>query len=162
MRRLLLLAVSAIAGCGYSTSSLLPSHLHTVAVKPVTNSTTQPGVELALTDSLIAVFSADRTLRVVDEQNANLVVETSVTSYSLDPAAYTSDQFVNRYQLSLNIAIEASDQVRDEQLYAGSVSVSVTFSPDSLPAAGTAEEAAALGAAGRCAREAVRRILTAW
>jgi len=148
--------------CGYSTRSLLPSHLKTVAVLPATNTTTQPGLAEALTDSLTAAFTSDRTLRVTNVEAADLVVNTTVSSYSRTPSAYTGgdttgEQAVSAYELSISAQVEARDQGRDEQFYSGTASAQVTYDPSVKT-----EELAAAEAVRKLALEVVRRVLIAW
>jgi hypothetical protein len=147
-----------LAGCcGYSTHSLLPSHLKTVAVLPATNATTQPGLAEALTDSLAAAFTADRTLRVTNSEAADLVVNTTVSNYARTASSYTGDQAVSSYELNLSAAVDARDQTRNEQFYKGVASVRFTYDPDAKT-----EEAAAAQAIGKLASEVVRQVQIAW
>jgi hypothetical protein len=152
-----------LAGCcGYSTRSLLPSHLKTVAVPPAANTTTQPGLAEALTDELTSAFSSDRTLRVTNVEAADLVVNTTVSSYSRTPAAYTGgdttgDQSVSAYDLSVGAQIEAHDQTRDEKFYSGAASGRVTYNPSTKT-----EEEAAAEAVRKLASEVVRQVQIAW
>jgi hypothetical protein len=151
-----------LAGCcGYSTHSLLPSHLKTVAVPPATNTTTQPGLAEALTDSLTAAFTADRTLRVTNTEAADLVVNTTVSSYTRTASAYSSDslkQDVSAYELSVSAQVDARDQTRDEKFYSGTVSDRVTY-PN---ATAKTEEEAAAQAIGKLASDIVRQVQIAW
>jgi len=159
----IVLSLLVLSGCcGYSTRSLLPSHLKTVAVPPATNTTTQPGLAEALTDSLTAAFTSDRTLRVTNVEAADLVVNTTVSSYARTPSAYTGgdttgDQSVTAYDLSVSAQVDARDQTRDEVFYSGAASARVTYDPD----AKTEEEAAA-EAVKKLASEIVRQVQIAW
>lgn len=152
-----------LAGCcGYSTHSLLPSHLKTVAVPPATNTTTQPGLDQALTDSLTAAFRSDRTLHVTNVEAADLVVNTTVSSYTRTPTAYTGgdttgNQAVTAYELSVSAQVDARDQTRDEAFYSGVVSAQVTYDANAKT-----EEQAATEAIGKLASEVVRQVLIAW
>jgi hypothetical protein len=147
--------------CGYSTHSLLPSHLRTVGVPPATNSTTQPGLAEVLTDSLTEAFTADRTLRVTNVEAADLVVNTIVSSYARTPVSYSGDstasQAVSAYELSVSAQVDARDQTRNEQLYKGIASARVTYDPNAKT-----EEKAALEAMGKLASEIVRQVQIAW
>jgi len=152
-----------LAGCcGYSTHSLLPSHLKTVGVPPATNTTTQPGLAEALTDSLAAAFTADRTLHVTNVEAADLVVNTTVSSYARTPSAYTGgdtsgDQSVSAYQLDVSAQVDARDQTRNEQFYKGVATARVTYDPKAKT-----EEQAAAEAIGKLASEVVRQVQIAW
>lgn len=156
------LALVLLAGCcGYSTHSLLPSHLKTVAVPPATNATMQPGLAEALTDSLTAAFTADRTLRVTNVEAADLVVSTTVSSYARTPASYTGDstasQTVSAYDLSVSAQVDARDQTRNEEFYKGVASARVTYDPSAKT-----EEQAADEAIRKLASDIVRQVQIAW
>jgi len=155
------LGLALLAGCcGYSTHSLLPSHLKTVAVPPATNTTTQPGLAEALTDSLTAAFTSDRTLRVTNTEAADLVVNTTVSSYNRAASSYSSDslqQTVSAYELSVSAQVDARDQTRNEQFYKGVASARVTYDPNTKT-----EEQAAAEALKKLASEIVRQVQIAW
>ena len=162
MRNLALGLVLLAGCCGYSTRSLLPSHLKTVAVPPATNTTTQPGLAEALTDSLTAAFTSDRTLRVTNVEAANLIVNTTVSSYVRTPSAYTGGdtaggQDVTAYDLSMSAQVDARDQTRDEEFYSGVASARVTYDPTAKT-----EEVAAAEAVKKLATEIVRQVQIAW
>ncbi len=147
--------------CGYSTHSLLPSHLRTVGIRPATNTTTQPGLAEALTDSLAAAFTADRTLRVTNVEAADLVINTTVSSYARTPVSYSGDstasQSVSAYELSMSAQVDARDQTRNEQFYKGVATARVTYEP-----ASKTEEEAASEVIGKLASEVVRQVQIAW
>jgi hypothetical protein len=161
--RSLVLGFTLIAAgcCGYSTRSLLPSHLKTVAVPPATNTTTQPGLAEALTDALTSAFTSDRTMRVTNVEAADLVVNTTVSGYDRKPASYTgdttADQAVSAYELSVSAQVDARDQARDEQFYSGTASARVTYDPNAKT-----EELATAEALKKLAAEIVRQVQIAW
>ena len=162
MRGIALVTLLLGGCCGYSTHSLLPSHLKTVAVPPATNTTTQPGLDQALTDSLTAAFASDRTLHVTNVEAADLIVNTTVSSYTRTPVAYTGgdttgNQAVTAYNLGLGAQVDARDQTRNEEFYSGFVSVQVTYNPSTKT-----EEQAAAEAVKKLASEIVRQVLIAW
>lgn len=151
-------AVLLIAGCcGYSTRSLLPPHIRTVAVLPAENSTTQPGLGDELTDALIAAFKRDRSLRVTTLESADLVLTLNVSGYSRNASAYDEEQAVSAYEISVTAQVDAEDQVRGESFFSSAVSARLTYNPE-----GKTEEAAATEALAKLADEIVRRVITAW
>jgi hypothetical protein len=151
-------AILLLAGCfGYSTRSLLPSHLKTVGITPVLNSTTQPGLAEQLNDALPQAFNADRSLRVTNLEAANLVLNATVSGYSRDAASYTGDQAVSAYKVTVSAQVDVRDQVRDEDFYSGPASASITYDPGART-----EEQAASEAVSKLASEIVRQVLIAW
>jgi len=157
VRSLALVLTLLVGCCGYSTHSLLPSHLRTVAVPPATNTTTQPGLAEALTDSLTAAFTSDRTLHVTNTEAADLVVNTTVSSYNRTASSYTGDQAVSAYELSVSAQVDARDQTRNEEFYKGVASARVTYDPNAKT-----EEQAAAEALKKLASEIVRQVQIAW
>ncbi len=161
MRGAALLLILLAGCCGYSTRSLLPSHLRTVGVPPATNATTQPGLAEVLTDSLTAAFTADRTLRVTNVEAADLVINTAVSGYTRTPVSYSGDSTASRsvsaYEVSVNAQVDARDQTRNEQFYKGVASARVTYEPGAKT-----EEEAASEAIGKLASEVVRQVQIAW
>lgn len=150
--------LAMLAGCcGYSTRSLLPSHLREVAVVPVENNSLQPGIDLLLEDGLVDEFRRDRSLRVTTLEDADLVVTTSISSYSREPSAYTGEQQVTTYDISIGCSYEAEDRVRNETFHTGTASARVTYDPT-----GEQEDDAARRAVGELAEQIVRAIVTAW
>jgi hypothetical protein len=147
-----------LVGCfGYSTRSLLPSHLRTVGITPVVNSTTQPGLAEQLNDALPQAFNSDRNLRVTNVEAANLVLNATVGGYSRDAASYTGDQAVSAYRVTVSAQVDVRDQVRDEDFYSGPASASITYDPNAKT-----EEQAATEAVTKLAAEIVRQVLIAW
>jgi len=147
----------ALNCCGYSTRSLLPPHLRTVAIAAVENSTTQPGLAELLNDALSSAFHQDRNLRVTNVENADLVVTVTITGYTRTAAAYDARQNISLYELTVAARVEAEDQVRDETFFSGTVSGRVTYDPNSVT-----EEAATPKAIAKLAAEIVRQVVTAW
>ncbi len=157
VRHIVALVVVLAGCCGYSTRSLIPSHLKTVGVPPVLNSTTQPGLADDLGEALVTAFNSDRSLRVTNVEAANLVVNVTVNNYSRSTTSYTGDQEVSAYEIALSAQVTAHDQVRDEEFYSGSVSARVTYDPSAKT-----EEQAAAEALVKLASEIVRQVEIAW
>jgi hypothetical protein len=129
-------------------------------VPPATNTTTQPGLAEALTDSLTAAFTSDRTLRVTNTEAADLVVNTTVSSYNRTASSYSSDslqQTVSAYELNVSAQVDARDQTRNEQFYKGVASARVSYDPNAKT-----EEQAASEAIKKLASEIVRQVQIAW
>lgn len=144
-------------GCGYSTRSLLPSYLKTVAVVSVENSTTQPGLSEELNLALPRAFNADRNLRVTSPQQADLSLSVEITGYSRSAAAYDANQNIAAYEIMLTANFDAFDQVRDETFFSGTAISRVVYDPSS-----ESEENVRQEAIEKLSKEIVRQVLTAW
>ena len=112
--------------------------------------------------SSTTAFASDRTLRVTNLEAADLVVNTTVSSYMRTPSAYTGgdttrDQDVTAYDLSVSAQVDARDQTRNEEFYKGVASARVTYDPKVKT-----EEQAAAEAIKKLASEIVRQVQIAW
>ncbi len=143
--------------CGYSTHSLLPSHLKTVALVEITNSAPQPGLAEELNGILVKAFNTDRTLRVTSSAQANLALSVIINNYSRTAAVYDANQVISAYEITIGAQVEAFDQVRDEPFFSGIVSCRLPYNPDEK-----SEEEAIKLALEKLAQEIVRQVLTAW
>lgn len=155
--RLVPLAATLTVCCGYSSRSLLPSHLRTIGFEPIENLTLQPEFTDLLDDGLREEFAHDRRLRVTTLEGADVVLRVQLVSYSKEADAYTGDQRISSYRLSAAAALSAQDKIRGEALYSGNVSAQFPFNPDAAT-----EEAASDSLMTRLAKEAVRVLLLAW
>jgi outer membrane lipopolysaccharide assembly protein LptE/RlpB len=156
-RCLLIGSLLLFLSCGYSTRSLLPSHLRTIGFEPVDNRTLEPELTEQFEARLREAFARDRTLRVVDLDQADVTLTAQLASYSKEAAAYTGDQRVTSYRLTSAASLTAMDKVRNELLYSGNVSAQMTFDPNAV-----SEESTASTLTAKLAAEAVRVLLLAW
>ncbi len=114
------------AGCGYTTSSLLPAHLKTIYVKPVENKIDYmnqderrlyvPGMETRVRSTLIDRFLFDGNLRIGDEDSADLLIEAKLLSFDREELRLDVNQDVKEYRLRVTIAIKAIDRVENDKV----------------------------------------------
>jgi HAMP domain-containing protein len=159
MGRLALAALLTLfAGCcGYSTRSLLPPHLNSVAVTAAENATARPGAGEDLTQALVSAFNRDRNLRVTALETADLVLTTALSAYSRTATAYDAGQAITGYEIAVSAHVQAEDRVRGENFLDRTVSARVSYDPDAED-----EDSAAARALERLAEEIVRQVITTW
>ncbi|MCX7785811.1 MAG: LPS assembly lipoprotein LptE [candidate division WOR-3 bacterium] len=143
--------------CGYSTRTIVPSHLKTVAVPIVGNETMKPGLGDLLTDQLITDFNKERSLRVTSLDKANLILNCKITNYDRSPQSYTSSQEVLVWKITLSAYVEAEDKVEDTFLYQGDVSTFITYDAQS-----ESEDIGIDRAIKKLSQEILRKVLTTW
>ncbi len=115
--------ITILVGCGYTTGSLLPSHMKTIAVPIFKNSILpeslsyqyHPGVEVDITREVIARFSFDGNLRVVGVgEEADLELVGELIDYIKEPLRYGPDaKDVTEYRLTLVVNISLRDLRKD-------------------------------------------------
>lgn len=95
-RRLHLLNMLSVAlllsGCmGYRLGGTRPAGVQSVAMAPVVNATTEPAIELQVTHAMRQRIQFDGRMQLVNEpENADAVIEITLTQYTLTPIAYDS------------------------------------------------------------------------
>lgn len=107
LRAILLLILS---GCGiYSTSGSGRSGGGTIAVPLFENSTVEFGINEGLTDTLIVALVKDANLKVVDEDQADLVIRGRVVSVRDEPFTYGQTQAqAQSEQNRITVAVDVS------------------------------------------------------
>lgn len=143
-----------ISCCGYSTRSLLPSHIQKVHIKLFENQTLKVRLDELATNAVLDALSSGSSLRIVDESSADVVIHGKVSGFSKDPYTYTSDQTVLEYKITVTFSVRCVDKVRNEIFWEGSVSDWATYDTD--------EDSAIDEAMRKTAERLVNAILTNW
>lgn len=114
------------AGCGYTTSSLLPSHLKTIFVKPVENKVDYmnqderklyvPGMETRVRTALIDRFLFDGNLRVGDEDTSDLLIEAKLLGFAREDVRLTENQDVKEYRLRVTVSLKVIDHTENDKV----------------------------------------------
>lgn len=88
-----MVALLLLAGCmGYRLGGGSPEGIETVAMAPVLNRTTEPAIELQVTRAMRERIQFDGRMKLVnDPENADAVMEISLTGYRASPIAYQSE-----------------------------------------------------------------------
>ena len=92
------------AGCAnYRLGSMLPDDLKTVYIPTCKNETAEPLIEQDVTRAILAQIQMDGSLRVASEDDADTVLEITLTKFWLDPVAYESGKSstANQYRMSI-------------------------------------------------------------
>lgn len=102
-----LLGVLAAGGCGVygTTPGRVRPGLETVAVPYFENRSEEPEVEVALTEAVIGGLIADRTLEVVEENEADALVIGTIRSYTFREAFFGSDRQAEEYKITVSVEV---------------------------------------------------------
>jgi hypothetical protein len=123
MRRFGLISAGlALTGCFYGFSGGgLPSHVHTVAVIPFENLTSNPELQREIAEALRAQLRDRLGLRDAAEARANAIVRGTIQRYETDiPVGFSAtnkQQTSAKRQLQLTVDIEMIDQVTGKTLW---------------------------------------------
>lgn len=101
------------ASCGYRFSGaggLVPEGARAIAIPVFVNGTSEPYVDIEITKAVVDEFLADGRLKVTDPGAADLVLTGRVTKYDVTALSYTSDAYVQQYQVRLYVDARLEDQ----------------------------------------------------
>lgn len=115
-----LLVILFLTGCGYRVGTILPMNIKSIAVPTFKNSTPEPGVEIGVTNQVISQFQIDGTLKVVEEEDADVRLEGELLEYRREPLRYTGTDFkdVSEYRLRLITRLTLVDLKTGQPIWA--------------------------------------------
>jgi hypothetical protein len=160
---LLLLSV-ILSGCGYTAGSLLPQGLQTIYIQPFRN-------KIELTKQLSSDEYRFRTyrphletdiLKIVEPENADLIVSGELIDYLRQPVRYGSDnETVEEYRISIVCSVKLHDQRKDALMWQEPRIIGDSTYSLSGAYAGS-ESFAVSGAVSDLARRIVNRTIEGW
>jgi len=148
--------------CGYTTRSILPTNIKSIAIPVATNETVKPGLAEQLTDSLINGFTQDRTLKVTNIDRASIILECTIKNYERSPQSYTANQEVIAWKIIIEAAVKSTDRIKSEQLWQDNVSISVTYDDKTEDGIKVTEDQGIDKAIKKLSQEILRKVLTSW
>ena len=126
------------AGCGYTTKTTLPQNIKTIYVKTTINDVPitalyayQPGLEIAITNGMIRRFHQDGNLKVVEEKDADAILESKLITFDQEGLRFSRLENVQEYRLYVVIAFRLLDAktgnvIMEEGGFAGQADYFVT------------------------------------
>ena len=122
-----------MAGCGYTTGSLLPEHLKTIYIQPFRNKielteeltpeqyrfrTYTPHLETDITKEVIDKFINNGNLKVVKQETADLILSGELIDYLRQPVRYGDDnETVEEYRINVICSVKVKDVRKDVLLW---------------------------------------------
>ncbi len=172
---LLCLLSFAIAGCGYTTRSMIKSQYRTIYVTPFINKiniTTatdaenkyriyRPLIETDITRAVNNKYLFDGNLRPLKVESADLILKGEVVDFRKDALRYDSGNNVSEYRINLVVNISLWDRAENKLLWQeNGFTGDTTFFPTGNQA--TSEDAAVKNALNDLGRRIVERTVEQW
>ena len=110
-----------VAGCGYALAgrgSFLPANIQTIGVPTFTNRTTVFNLETLLTQKVRGEFIGRGRYRILPEATGvDAVLVGDVSSVSITPASFNTQQLASRYTITIVANIQLRDARDDKVLW---------------------------------------------
>jgi hypothetical protein len=124
------------------TPQILPSHIQSLALRPITNKTQQFGLEDKLLLAVRDEFLRDARYPLVPEPDANGVVGITIGRYILTPIQYNATLSPTTYKLRILIDVQLVDRGTNQALWEEKNLESALTFPAATLAGGLTEEQA--------------------
>lgn len=111
------MASAWLAGCGYTTQSSLDPQYRSIHVAPFENRSRAYGVQAPLTNAVRRKFVADGRLRVVEHNQADLLLEGVILSYNLRGLSFDENDEVTQFLTIITAGARLSDTATGEILW---------------------------------------------
>ena len=158
----------AFSGCGYTRKSTLPQGIKTLYVATVKNEIPiervyayQPGLEMMITNAIIRRLQRDGNLKVVPEEQADVVLESALKAFEQEGLRFTSLESIEEYRLFIILSMRLVNRKTGEILWQ-----EPNFTGDAEYFVNTvrsvSREEAAQRAIDRLARNVIDRIVEDW
>ncbi len=164
-----------LAGCGYTTRSMITGKFKTVYIEPFVNKVDianemysgnryrvyRPMLETNITQSVINRFLFDGNLRPVKNEAADLVFKGELVEFRRDPLIYSDSDTVTQYRLNIVVNIALLDKKENKLLWKeNNFTGDTTFFTTGANA--KTEDAAITDALSDLARRIVERTVEQW
>ncbi|HJR60541.1 MAG TPA: LPS assembly lipoprotein LptE [Vicinamibacterales bacterium] len=121
LQSIVVLALGASAGCGYSLSgrgSFLPPHIRVIGVPAFTNLTSVFDVERRVTERVVSELIGRGKYKVErSSQGVDAVLSGEISSIGIVPSAFNAQRQATRYALVLTAKIEFRDVKENKVLW---------------------------------------------
>jgi hypothetical protein len=124
---LCMLLVLGLAGCGYTTGSLLSKNYRKIAIQPFQNKVGYvdeniqgvyvPLLETNVRTAIIDRFLFDGNLRIADPDKADLVLSGDLTGFTQDTLRQDVNQNVQEYRIRVIVSLTLTDRATGKVLW---------------------------------------------
>ena len=164
-----------VAGCGYTTRSLLPPSIKKIRVDNFKNLINvaaeqsnirmyrgyRPGMEVDITTAIVNKFLQDGTLKIANEANADIILTGELLDFNMGALRYDANNNIEEYRIKLIVNIEVryaktGELMWSEKGFAGETTYMTTGS------LAVSESTAVKAAIDDLARRVVERTIEVW
>ncbi|HPW76556.1 MAG: hypothetical protein BWY44_01022 [Candidatus Omnitrophica bacterium ADurb.Bin292] len=116
--------VPLFGGCGYTTKTVLPRDIKTIYVETVKNKipilemrSYQQGLEMDITNAVIARLQIDGNLRVAPEGQADSILQMDLKRYEQEGLRFTQLESVEEYRMFIVMHLRLVDAKTNEIIW---------------------------------------------
>lgn len=113
-------ALASVSCTYYGTTSRTVGDIARISVPYFSNKTSEPDVEIEITDQIILGIAKDNTLKVVDENESDATLEGSVTKFRNTPFTFEQGETqiqAEQYRLMIEIKVSLFSPSQNAYIY---------------------------------------------
>ena len=134
MKKTLYVIIILCFSCGYySFKGSIPSHINSVVISPIENTTSEFLITDLLNEKLLESFLLENILDIVTFENADSKIDLIIKSITDKPNVYSIDansqyEIVNEWKISINVQIVWYDLINNQNILDKTINEWVTYS----------------------------------
>ena len=114
---LLACALAAAVGCGYGTTSRTAKDIKTIYVPFFENKTSEPNLEISVTERIIQNLVTDNTLKVVPENAADAVLDGEIVGFKNEPFSFNQNLNAEEYHVVITVVCTLYNRRTNEPIW---------------------------------------------
>ena len=111
------LAAGLASGCGYGTTSRTAKDIKSIYVPFFENKTAEPNLEISVTERIITNLVTDNTLKVVNENAADAVLEGEIVDFKNQPFSFNQDLNAEEYHVVIKVVVSLFNRRTNEPIW---------------------------------------------
>jgi len=104
-------------GCGYGTNTRTAKDIKTIYVPFFENKTSEPNLEISVTQRIIDNLVADNTLKVVPENGADAVLDGQITDFKNLPFSFNQNLNAEEYHVVVTVVCTLFNRRTNEPIW---------------------------------------------
>jgi outer membrane lipopolysaccharide assembly protein LptE/RlpB len=121
-RSVLCLAVAVgtallVSSCGYRTNTRTAKDIKTIYVPFFENKTSEPNLEISVTERIIQNLIDDNTLKVVPENSADAVLDGQIVDFKNQPFSFKPDLNAEEYHVIITVVVTLFNRRTNEPIW---------------------------------------------
>lgn len=110
--------ILSLAACGhYGTTSRTAKDIKSIYVPFFENRTSEPNLEITVTERIIQNLIEDNTLRVTDGNQADAILDGAVVSFSNRPFSFNADLDAEEYHVEVRVVVSLRNRRLNEPIW---------------------------------------------
>jgi len=107
-----------MGGCGYRIGSVnVDDPIKTIYIPGVKNNTTEPAIAARATSKIVTAFQIDGTYTVVNEKDADAILDVTLTSYNRSALRFDKQDVTREYRLTIGADVVLRDARTRKPIY---------------------------------------------